>query len=508
MVNLDGEQQKAAARAHLESLDKPALVRIILAQAELIEELRAENRALRVENQELRVRIEALEAKLRTNSKNSHKPPSSDPPGVDKGFRGGRHPEDGPKRRRGGQPGHKGSHRSLMSEDEVSSTVECTPPVCDQCGLSLEGYTDSNPERRQVTELPPVRATTTEFRVHTVTCPCCGGLTKGQVPEGTPAGSFGPRLQALIGYLSGACRASKRCIEEILGDCFDVPISLGSVASQERAVSEAIAAPVAEAAAYVRQHATRHADETGWRECGKRAWLWLAATPLVAVFLISHSRGGAIARELLGALGSWILVSDRWSGYNWIPMRYRQLCWAHLRRDFKKLVDAAGEAGRIGTALREQTKQLFKLWNRTRDGTLRRSSCRTLASPIRVEIRRLLVEGSVLPQKRLAGMCAEILKLEPAMWTFLRVEGVEPTNNHAERLVRHAVMWRKTSLGTQSVEGSRFVSRILTTVSTLRLQKRNVLDYLAAACTAATFSQPAPSLLPSVLTENFQVQVA
>jgi transposase len=384
----------------------------------------------------------------------------------------------------------------MVPVEDVDHHIECIPEACENCGKSFKGARDPNPRRWQFSEIPKVKPITTQVSVHAVDCPCCGAVSHGKVPVGTPTGAFGPRLDALIALLSGAYRLSHRCIEEMLGDCFGVDISLGSVSARERVVSDALAAPVAEARDFVRQTPARHADETGWRECGKRAWLWLAATPLVAVFLIRSSRGGDVARELLGKLGSWCLISDRWSGYNWVPKRLRQLCWAHLCRDFRKLYDLEGAAHAIGKQLLEQTKLLFKLWGRVRDGTLKRSSFRTLIKPIRREIHRLLAEGAQLPQSRLAGMCTEILKLERAMWTFSRVDGVEPTNNLAERLVRHAVMWRKTSYGTQSREGSIFVERILTAVTCCRLQRRNVLEYLTDACTSALHRRPTPSLLP------------
>jgi hypothetical protein len=239
-----------------------------------------------------------------------------------------------------------------------------------------------------------------------------------------------------------------------------------------------------------------------------RAWLWAVAVPLAALFLIRRSRGAASAKELIGEHYAGIVITDRWSAYSWLPIRQRQLCWAHLKRDFKKIAERCGEAKRIGEALGACERELFELWYRVRDGTLRRSSFRTYVSPIRARVRDLLQQGAALSDSKVAGMCSKILKLEPALWTFVRVPGVEPTNNRAERVIRPAVIWRKTSFGTQSDAGSTFVERMLTAVTTLRLQGRNVLEYMTEACRAGLEGRPAPSLLPPAPSAVLQVALA
>ena len=203
-----------------------------------------------------------------------------------------------------------------------------------------------------------------------------------------------------------------------------------------------------------------------------------------------------MAKELLGEAPG-IVISDRYSGYGWILVRRRQACWAHLIRDFRKIENAGGEAAAIGEALGECADELFHHWHRVKEGTLKRSSFRVYASQLRAEVRDLLLDGATLEHEKVSGMCKEILKVESALWTFVRVEGVEPTNNAAEQAVRPAVIWRKTSFGTQSKRGSEFVERILSTVATLRIQGRNVLEYLTEACRAALRGEPAASLLPA-----------
>jgi transposase len=216
----------------------------------------------------------------------------------------------------------------------------------------------------------------------------------------------------------------------------------------------------------------------------------------VAVFLIRASRGAEVAKELLGEKFAGYLNSDRWVGYDWVDILRRQICWSHLDRHWEGFVNLGGEAERLGRALQKQTDQMFHLWHRVRDGTLKRSSFRLYMRPIQRKVGLLLRQGQACSMRKVAGRCKRILKLEAAMWTFVRVEGIEPTNNHGERGVRHAVMWRKVSFGTDSANGSRFVERVLTAVITLRLQHRNVLDYITTVCEAALHGRPAPSLLP------------
>jgi transposase len=228
-------------------------------------------------------------------------------------------------------------------------------------------------------------------------------------------------------------------------------------------------------------------------------------TEWVAVFLVQLSRGQDAARALLGAGFSGRLVSDRWCGYNWVRLLWRQLCWAHLKREFTKIAEREGESGRIGQGLLEQEARLFAYWHRVRDGTLAWPTFQKYAGDVRQRIKARLTEGAdYRPVKgeqsaraQTARTCRDLLKMEPALWLFVRVQGIEPTNNISERTIRHAVLWRRTSFGSQSAAGSEFVARMLTVLMTLRLQKRNVLEYLTQACQAARTGQAAPSLLPN-----------
>lgn len=439
---------------------------------------------------QLQGRVAQLEEAVGKNSQNSSKPPSSDGPGVKKAAAKGKG-----QRQRGGQKGRVGKGRSLKAASEVSRLVISKPTSCQGCGSLLMGE-DPQPQRHQVGEVPVIAPEIIEYQLHPLTCFHCGQPNQGEWPREMPPGSFGPRTQGLVSYLSGRFHLSKRDISELMAAVFQVEIRVGSVPAQERQVSQALADAVIEAQAYVQQQAAVNTDETSWRKAGQRQWLWTVATPLVTVFLIVASRGATGAKQLLGQAFAGITGSDRWSAYNWLDPRQRQLCWAHLVRDFQAFVERKGESAIIGQLLLKQTALLFDLWYRVRDGTLSQADFQVAMQPIRREVTALLQLAAYINHPQTAKTCANLLALQAALWTFVDNPGVQPTNNAAERALRRAVLWRKRSFGSQSDDGLRFAERILTTVTTLRQQHRNVLDYLTAACHAQHLGLPAPSLLP------------
>jgi transposase len=439
----------------------------------------------------LRTEVAHLKEQVNQNSSNSSKPPSSDPPEKPKR-------QSKPSgRKRGGQPGHKGQGRKLKPVEEVDKMVDIKPTCCTECGVLLLGE-DPQPGRHQVTEIPRIEPHVTEYRRHQIPCLNCGTLNQKEWPQEMPTGAFGPGLTATVGYLTGRMGMSQRDAGESLSTLFRSEVGLGSIPTLNGRVSEALAEPVAEAHEFVQQQAVVNADETSWRQQGQRQWLWIAATPLVTVFLLAASRSGQVARQLLGEQFRGIVGSDRWSAYNWLDKQRRQLCWAHLKRDFQAFVDREGASAKLGEALLAQEKKLFALWYRVRDGTLSRTDFQAQSQSIRQQVGQLLRQGTELHHKKTAGTCRDILKREVALWTFIDVPGVEPTNNDAERPLRRAVLWRRRSFGTQSDAGSRFVERILTAVTTLRQQDRDVLDYLTAACAASIRGDESPSLLPTL----------
>jgi len=458
------------------------------------ERLKAENLALReqIARQqeqiaELMQKVAMLEERLRQNSSNSSKPPSQDPPSMKRAVK------KPTGRARGGQPGHKGVARELLPSDQVDHTVEVKPEVCHGCGERLEGE-DAHPGRHQVIEIPEIRPWVTEYRVHELVCPCCGERNFGELPEGVPPGAFGVRLLALVGMLSGVYRISRRNVSCLLSELFGVEMGTGSVSACEKKVSQALATPVDKAKGYVQAQKAAHADETSWREGRKKAWLWVAVSGLVTIFMIHAHRSQEAARALLGAFAG-ILVSDRYSAYTLWKLEHRQVCWAHLRRDFKAMSERSGVGGKIGKGLFEASHRVFEKWHRFREGVLAEAVFREEMARIRASVDTLLREGAACTDQKVAGQCSKILTVAPALWTFVHVHGVEPTNNAAERAVRPGVLWRKGCFGTDSAEGSRFAERIMTVSATCRQQKRNVLEFLVQAVEAHLGEHPAPSLL-------------
>ena len=277
---------------------------------------------------------------------------------------------------------------------------------------------------------------------------------------------------------------------------FGLSISTGMISKLERQSAQALEAPYQELAAAIPQAAVIHADETSWREQRRKAWLWAAVTAMATVFTIARNRTAAVAQAVLGTQEDAIAVTDRLGSYDWIAGSHRQVCWSHLRRDFQAMIDRGGAAEPIGRRLLRLSDRLFRWWHRLEDEKVDRRQFRAAMSRLRREVKATLQAGTRCGCKTTGGSCAEILRVEESLWTFARVEGVPPTNNAAERALRHAVIWRRISGGTASAQGSRFVERMLTVVATCRQQGRNVLDYLTSCFQADRKGHAIPSLLP------------
>jgi transposase len=296
--------------------------------------------------------------------------------------------------------------------------------------------------------------------------------------------------------MTGAYRLSKRMVQTFCADVLGVPICAGQVCASEADTAAATGPVVQELREYV-QSQPANVDETGWWQKQQRGWLWTVVTRAVTVFTVALSRAATVAQELVDPSAGQVITTDRYKGYLWLPLRQRQVCWAHLVRDFQAMVDRASAGSASGEELLCCAEDLFTWWHRVRDGTLSRSTFRRYVAELRPWVRSQLEAGSVCACAKTAGACREILAVEPALWTFARVEGIEPTNNAAERALRHAVLWRKTSHGTDSEIGSQFVGNILTIVATCRQQGRNVLEFLTQCCAAGLCRAKSPSLLPS-----------
>jgi transposase len=446
--------------------------------------------AMRQRVEQLETRVHDLEARLKLNSTNSSKPPSSDPIGLKR-----KPPAPPTGKNRGGQPGHRKARRTLVPPEQVREIFNCKPTACRRCGRGLAGE-DPEPLIHQVAELPRIEPVVDEYRLHRLTCPGCGATTCGALPAGVPTGCFGPYLQAVLAMLAGAYRLSKRQIQQVAADLFSLSIATGMISKLERRSAAALSAPYHELAIAVHHAKATNIDETSWRQRLRKVWLWAVVTPLFTVFTIAKNRSGDVAKALLGSEGDQVVGSDRFSAYDWILARWRQVCWAHLRRDFQAMIDRHGEGEAIGRRLLSLSNRLFRHWHRVRDGTLQWGAFQERMSRLRREVKHALEDGSRCRCATTAATCFEILKVEEGLWTFARVKGVEPTNNAVERALRHAVLWRRLSGGTDSERGSRFVERMLTVVATCRQQGRNVLDYLTSCFEAERRGQALPSLLP------------
>jgi len=320
-------------------------------------------------------------------------------------------------------------------------------------------------------------------------------VPREEIPGTIRAHIVGERLGAAMSFLAASPHVSKRGVEEVVETVFGIPVSLGTVANLEQEMSQALAVPHAEAQQAVQQAPVKNVDETSWKQAGQKRWLWTAATSQVACFVIYAGRNASGLAALLGAKISGIVCSDRFSVYGSLDTVFRQVCWAHLKRDFQKLVDRGEASKDLGEAGLATVSLVFEWWHAYRGGAINRKTLQYEVESIRQNLQLWLDEGCACADTKTAAFCQNLLSIEPALWTFLYKRDVEPTNNHAERMLRSGVVWRKISFGCHSAAGCRFVERILTVTQTLRLQKRTVLDYLHQALVAHRANQSAPKLL-------------
>ena len=484
----------------------PALKRLVAALEAEIAGLRVEAEQRRAEVAMLRAENATLREKLTENSRNSSKPPSSDPTSHP---RHPQRPSNGrPRRQRppGAQRGHRGSHRKLVDNPDRVCAVDAHR--CEKCGGRHLTRTEGAPQRHQVVEIPAAPREVVEWQRYEALCLDCDYRFWPELPADVPLGGFGPRLQATIAYFTGTLWLSRRAAEQSVGDLYGVPISLGSVSATEAVVSAVIATPVDDAHDAACAQPVAGIDETGWRHHHGKAWLWAFCTAVATVFMVATNRGDVAFRALVRGFHG-ILVSDRWVVYDAWDMAKRQLCWAHLERMWQKFVDRGGPSAQIGRALLEDTHRMFHWWHKVRDGTMTRKRFRLHMLPVIERVQTLLDRGMTLrAHAKTRRTCTRIRKLAPALWTFIEVEGVEPTNNATERVVRMGVQWRARSLGTQSDAGREYVARMLTATATLRRHGRNVYEYLVEAMNNHLHGIPAPSLLRDVETTKTTVQAA
>jgi transposase len=437
-------------------------------------------------------KVAELTERLGQNSRNSHLPPSSDPPGTPGKSGSGQRPKSG--RPRGGQRGHRGTRRALVAADKVNDIVELYPAECENCWAALAEQPDPNAKRYQWIEVPPLQPYIQETRRHEVRCPCCRHKTRAAYDEHEiPASPFGPRLMSIVALLTGVYHVSRRSTAKLLSDLVGVPISLGAVSAVEARVSNAVEPAVTEAWTRVEGAPVKHTDGTTWLKAGVALALWTIASTAATVFKIVADGSRATLAPLYGALRG-ILVSDRAAALSFWAMERRQICWAHLLRKFVSFSERAGPVGEIGRQLLDYTGLLFDYWHDYQAGTLDRATFLAWMAPVRTQVEAVLERAAASDIDRFAGSCANILAHRAALWTFVDTHGVEPTNNHAERELRAFVLWRKRCFGTQSERGNRFAERLMTVAHTARKQRKDVLAFLTACCEAQLNGTRAPSL--------------
>lgn len=486
---LDAQQRITELEARLAAKDAE-----LAAKDARISELEAQVAALLAHVEALTKQVAMLTEKLGQNSRNSHLPPSRDPPGSASKGSGGKQSEGKGKRKRGGQRGHRGAHRELLPADQVDDFVNMYPETCENCWEPLARVPDPNATRYQVTEVPPIKPRTVEYRRHEVTCPCCAHRTRAPYDEDTiPASPFGPRLMSMIALLTGVYHVSRRSAVKLLSDLVGVRISLGAVSAVETRVSDAVEPAVGEAWTRVEGAAVKHTDGTSWLNAGTVLALWTIATAAATVFKIVTDGARATLQPLFGELQG-ILVSDRATALGFWAMERRQICWAHLLRKFVSFSERDGPAGGFGRDLLNYTGILFEYWHDYKAGTLDKATFRAWMAPVRAQVEALLARAVAADIDRLSGSCANMLAHKTALWTFVDRDGVEPTNNHAERELRAFVLWRKRCFGAQSDRGNLFAERLMTVAHTARKQGKDILPFLTACCEAHAGGGQSPSL--------------
>jgi transposase len=473
--------ERAEAEAILDG-DREAAVGLLLRIGELVEA-----------NQRLETRVAELERRLNRNSRNSSLPPSQDPPSAP--------PRPGGKRSgrgRGGQPGHEGRHRRLLPPERVDEVVEHWPERCRSCAhlfAETERVDAAEPWRHQVAELPPIAVRVSEHRLHRLCCPECAVQTRAELPAGLSRSAFGPRLQAALVTLVVRNRVSRRDTTELARELFGVELSTGSVDAIVQRAGDALAAPHTRLEQQIRAASVVNIDETGWKTAGGSRTLWGALSARTAVFRIAAGRHAFEARTLLGERFAGIVCSDRWRGYDFLDPSRRQLCWAHLLRDFTAHSEGLSEQHDFGCAGLLIAHDLFNAWRSyQQDGD--RARLQAQIAPLQAKLRALLEHAARTSAKtKYHRLFAKgLLKRWPALWTFAHTDDVEPTNNHAERGLRGAVIYRKLSHGSQSEQGERTIERLLSASITCRLQRRSLFAYLTDVLSSNIRGDPIPAL--------------
>jgi len=446
-----------------------------------------------------------LNQKVNQDSTNSSQAPSQDSPEAKAKRKAEKEAPLQKKhdaRKQGAQQGHKAVSRPLLPLGDKDTVIDCKPEACAHCGESLEEISDPEPYRQQHYDVEIIRRIT-EYRKHELVCPCCGEATEGVLPEKANESAYSPDVAALVVTLTGLFHMSRRMTRLFIENVTGIPISTGSVSKLEKEMTQAAEPVMKEIEKAAQSARSGNADETGIGMKGsQQGWLWVLVTPLAVLFRVYLGRSQKWACELLGDFAG-ILTTDRWGGYNRYPASKRQLCWAHLIRDFKAMC-ASGPAGKqIGEKLRKEARLMFRLWHRMKkwkESQEKRGvkiSVTVLESQMqapRCRIRLLLEEGV----RQGVAKCDTILKVEPMLWTFTKEKDIEPTNNAAERAIRPAVLWRKRSFGVESARGAQYVESMLSIWATSRCNGVNPIVFLRKLIHASRSKAHTPSIFSPI----------
>ena len=428
-------------------------------------------------------------AKLSKNSSNSSKPPSSDivKPPKDKGSNG--------PRRQGGQRGHPGANRNPFSIDRVDQTVELEAGACD-CGHCGGGEAVDQPRVQQVAELREDPITVTEYRLHGFVCPHCGRTVWAELPAGVIEGQlFGPRLQALIGYMKGSLHASYSGLEAFCRDVLNIEVARSHLCNTIARVSAALAKPYEEVQKYIPTEPVLNIDESGWKDKGAKYWIWVFCTSLISFFCIAKSRSSKVLEEILGETYDGTIVSDFFSAYVKYGNALQQFCLAHLIRDIKFLTTLPDEADkRFGQRLLIEFKRLFHFWHEREK--IPKDRFDRVMFRIKERVLRLAVSHANGERSKSRTLARRLVKHGEAIFRFLFDPTVPPTNNAGEQTIRTSVIDRRITQGSRSLMGRQWNARIWTVLGTCRKQRRSAWQFLQEALSAHYFQTPVPSLLP------------
>ena len=478
------------------ALENKKLKKILKTQSKVIEKLEkrieteskiTEKQSKIIETQskiieKLEKAIEDLKEKLNINSKNSSKSPSSDPHRAKK--------KKIKKKKRGPKHGHKGFWRKLFFKNKITSSKNIFPKKCPKCGG--EKLKSIKVEKRQVIELPEIKPVINEYNIYTGRCINCNQKVKAERPKDCKY-LFGPRLMGFISLIIGEMTLPTRKMQKLL-KYLNIPISLGSIVNIQKLAGKILKKPYENVLSHVLKQKNIHADETSWKTFYDRKWLIVTTTKDSVAFKIEKSRSQEIFNKIFKGYDG-ILISDRCPSYN-MHKGNRQLCLAHIARDFAKISERIKIEGKIGKRLVEELNAIFKKWNAFKENLLTRKELQDILEITNIRfIKNLLLMGFLLKNTKTSRTCRNLLKKFNYLWTFIYKEEIEPTNNLAERDIRPAVIWRKLSFGTQSIEGEKYVERILSIIGTMKKRNKNPFKYLYHCFQSHIREGPIPSPL-------------